>query len=81
MINLEAVTTLSAEKAVARLKDFFGSNGLGLVLAEDTADCLRFDGGGGYVSASVCPEKKGARIRLITQEWEYQARKFISELP
>ena len=80
MINLEAVTTLSAEKAVAvegffRLKRSWPGPGRG------HRDCLRFDGGGGYVSASVCPEKKGARIRLITQEWEYQARKFISELP
>jgi hypothetical protein len=81
MLNLEVKTKLSQEEAADRLRRFFGKGGLGLELKEDTSRCLYFEGGGGYVKATVCREEGKTRIDLVTQEWDYQVKKFSSELP
>ena len=81
MIKLEGKTKLSPKEAVERLKSFFGKGGLGLEITDETPECLYFEGGGGYVNATVCTEKEETRVNLVTQEWEYQVKKFISELP
>jgi hypothetical protein len=81
MLNLEANTKLSQEKIVDRLKSFFGKDGLGMDLTDETSQCLSFEGGGGYVTATICPEEKQNRIDLVTQEWEYQVKEFAAKLP
>jgi hypothetical protein len=40
-----------------------------------------FEGGGGYVKATLCFEEGKTRLNLVTQEWDYQVKKFTSELP
>jgi hypothetical protein len=81
MLNLEIKTKLSAEEALRRLKKFFGEGGLGLSLAEETGQCLSFEGGGGHVTATLCQEGATTRISLTTQEWDHQVREFASRLP
>ncbi len=81
MIKLEAKTKLSREEVVERLKRVFGKGGLGLEITDETPECLYFEGGGGYVNAAVCSEKDKTRLDLITQEWDYHVKKFVSELP
>lgn len=80
MINLESQTHLSRDLIAARLKAFFGPGGLGLVLTEETPESLRFEGGGGFVSAAICPQGDGHRLTLVSREWEDQARRFIDRL-
>ena len=81
MLNLECNTKLSADDVKARLKQFFGPGGLGLNLCEESGQCISFEGGGGYVTATVCPGDKKTKVDLVTQEWDIQAKKFASELP
>ena len=81
MIRLEAKTKLATEKVVERLKRFFGEGGLGLDITDETPECLYFEGGGGYVNVTICSENGKTRLDLLTQEWDYQVKKFISELP
>jgi hypothetical protein len=81
VIKLEAKTKLPPGKLMERLKHFFGKDGLGLQITDETPECLYFEGGGGYVNATVCLEKEKTRLDLLTQEWDYQVKKFISELP
>ena len=81
MTNLEVKTVLAQEDVIARLKSFFGSGGLGLDLTEEMPQCLTFEGGGGYVTATICPEEKKIRINLITQEWDFQVKQFAESLP
>ena len=81
MIKLEAKTKLSREEVVERLKRFLGKGGLGLEMTDETPECLYFEGGGGYVTATACSEEGETRLNLVAQEWEFQAKKFISELP
>jgi hypothetical protein len=81
MINLDVRTKLRQEEILDRLKRFFGKGGLGLEITEETPQCLTFTGGGGYVTATLCSEEDKTRINLVTQEWDYQVKKFASGLP
>jgi len=81
MINLEVKTKLGAEEVVKRLKAFFGKEGLGLNVSEESSQCLNFEGGGGYVTATVCSEEGKTRINLVSQEWDHQVKKFSASLP
>lgn len=81
MLNLEVRTKLSQEEAVQQLKKFFGKGGLGLDVTGESPQCLTFEGGGGHVTATLCPEEGKTRITLVTQEWDYQVKKFASGLP
>jgi hypothetical protein len=81
MLNLEVKTKLSPEEVAGRIKKFFGKGGLGLNLAEETGQCLSFEGGGGHVTATVCQEQGKSRITLTTQEWDFHVKEFASSLP
>jgi len=81
MLNLERKTKLPEEEVKQRLRRFFGKEGLGLELKEETPQCLTFEGAGGYVTATLCPEKGKTRLDLVTQEWEYQVKDFAAGLP
>lgn len=78
MLSLEKRTKKSPEEVVQELKKYFGKGGLGLDLKEETASCLTFEGGGGYVSATLCSEATGTRLDLTAQEWDYQVKEFAS---
>jgi hypothetical protein len=80
MLKLELRTGKSSEQVLQKLKSFFGQGGLGLDLKEETPACLTFEGGGGYVIATLCEEGGETRVDLVTQEWDYQVREFSSRL-
>ena len=81
MLNLDVKTKLKQEEVIQRLKKYFGKGGLGLDITEEAPQCLTFEGGGGHVTATVCSAEGKIRINLVTQEWEYQVKKFASSLP
>jgi hypothetical protein len=81
MINLEVKTKLKQEEAYERLKKYFGKDGLGLDITEETPQCLTFEGGGGHVTVRLCPEEGKTRINLVSQEWDFQVKQFASGLP
>jgi hypothetical protein len=81
MLNLEVKTKLGQEEVVKKLKAFFGKGGLGLNLTEESSQCLNFEGGGGYVTATACSDGGKTRINLVSQEWDYQVKEFSSTLP
>ncbi len=81
MLNLEVKTKLSLEEVAKRVKQFFGKGGLGLEVSEENPQCLSFDGGGGYVTATLCAEGGKTRITFVTQEWDRQVKEFASSLP
>lgn len=75
MLNLETKTKYPPEKAASRVKAFFGDGGLGLQLTCDTPNSLSFEGGGGYVTVTICPEEKKTLLTFETREWEIQVKK------
>ncbi len=82
MLNLEVKTKSTPVKVVKKLKSYFGEGegGQGLKLRDETSQCLNFEGAGGYVTATLCPEDNLTRVELITQEWEYQVKQFAAKL-
>jgi hypothetical protein len=80
MLNLEVKTKLSTEEVTKRAKRFFGKGGLGLEASEENPQCLSFEGGGGYVTATMCAEGDKTRVTLVTQEWDYQVKEFAASL-
>lgn len=80
MLNLEIETKLSQQEATKRIKSYFGKDGLGLKLDEESTDCLNFSGGGGFVNAIVCPSEEKTRIELLSQEWEYHLKTFAKKM-
>ncbi len=81
MLNMEAKTKLSPEEVIKKLKEFFGKGGAGMNLTEEGPQCLNFEGGGGYVNATICAAEGGkTSVNLVTQEWDYQVKKFLSGL-
>jgi hypothetical protein len=80
MINLEVRTRLTPEEIARSLKKFFGEKGLGLKLTEEGPQCFTFEGGGGYVTATLCSDKGKTRIDLVSQEWDNQVRQFAASL-
>jgi hypothetical protein len=81
MLNLEVKTKLSTEEVTRRARRFFGKGGLGLEVSEENPQCLSFEGGGGYVTATLCAEGDKTRVTLVTQEWDFQVKEFASSLP
>lgn len=81
MINLEGRTRLSTDEVMKRMKKYFGPGGQGLEVTEENPSCINFEGGGGSVRATVCTDKGKTRVNLVAQEWEYQAKEFLSQLP
>lgn len=80
MLNISRETNLSPEEIKQKTKDFFGQKGLKLELTEEDPDCLNFSGGGGYVTVTISPEKGKNRVDIVTQEWEYHVKEFMSSL-
>jgi len=80
MLNLKCKTKLSQEDVIKQTKRFFGEGGLGLKVTEETPQCLTFEGGGGFVTVTVCSEKGQTQVTLVTQEWDYQVKRFASDV-
>jgi len=80
MIRFEHRSKLRPEQVLQQLKRSFGKGGLGLDLKEETPTCVTFEGGGGYVTASLCEDKGETRVDIISQEWDYHVKQFISNL-
>ena len=80
MINIERASRLKPEEVMGRLKAYF-ENGYGLRVTEENPSCISFSGSGGYVNASLCVDNGETRVNLTAQEWEYQAKEFLSQLP
>ena len=81
MLNLEVRTKAAEKEVMGILKKYFGKGGLGLELTDEGPQCLTFEGGGGHVTATLCQEEGKTRINLVTQEWDFQVKKFASSLP
>jgi len=80
MLTLEVKSNRDIDTLRSRIKNYFGPGGLGLELTGDTLQCISFEGGGGYVTATLCPEGDTTRVELETREWDYHVKKFAAEI-
>jgi hypothetical protein len=80
MIRLEHRSKHRPDQVMQRLKRIFGKGGLGLDLKEETPACITFEGGGGYVTASLCEDRGETRVDIVSQEWDFHVKQFITNL-
>ncbi len=80
MLKMAKKTKLSPEEVIKRAVEFFGPAGHGLKVKEQCADSVYFEGGGGIVEVTTCAEGKGTSVELVSREWDYQVKEFISKL-
>ncbi|MFO7716110.1 hypothetical protein [Desulfosarcina sp.] len=80
MLKMEATSKKPPQQVIGQMKAYFGDGGLGLNLVDDTAGCLRFEGGGGHVAATLCSDHDLTRVILETREWEIHVRRFVQSL-
>jgi hypothetical protein len=80
MLRLECRSKLSPDEVIEELKRFFAEGGLGLRLKEAAPGCVTLEGGGGYVTAGLCQEGSETHVDMVTQEWDYHVKQFVSRL-
>ena len=73
-------TKLSPEKAIKKVRAYFGEGGLGLELIEQEPCCVYFEGGGGHVSVTAIVGDKKTTVKLETREWDYHVKRFMREI-
>ena len=74
------VTKLKPVKVIADAAAFFGPKGAGMTQKEKGDDFISFEGGGGYVSVSLCEKDKKLEVNLETREWEAWVERFLENL-
>ena len=80
MLRLSTDSKLSPEEVIKRAVKFFGPEGYGLEVREETADGAAFEGGGGGVGVSTSIEGKKTTVELTSREWDYQVKEFIEKI-
>lgn len=80
MITIETSSKLNLKKLQEAVRGYFGPEGLGLTITEDTDACLNFEGGGGFVKADFCGDGPGSSLTLSGREYDQNIRDFISKL-
>ena len=80
MLNIAIKTKLSPEETIKRAVEFFGPDGYGLEVQEQSTECAYFEGGGGGVEVNACAEEKVTSVELASREWDYQVKEFIRKI-
>ena len=81
MLRMTTTTKLTPEEAITEAVKFFGPEGHGLEIRDQSPTCAHFTGGGGYVEVTSCTDEKGTSVELVSQEWEHQVREFLGKIP
>ena len=80
MLNIEATSKLSPEEAIKKAIKFFGPQGYGLTVKEESSQYVEFEGGGGGVAVNASADPKGSRVELESREWDYQVKEFLQKI-
>ncbi len=80
MLKLSAESRLSPQEVTQRAIKFFGPEGHGLEITDQSATCAYFKGGGGGVEVTACTEAKKTNVAITSREWDYQARQFLRSI-
>lgn len=79
MLRIENKSKLSEAEVIERAIKYFNGE-YGLEIKEQT-DCLvTFEGGGGGVSVSTCVEDDKTAVEVMSREWDFQAKEFLTKI-
>lgn len=82
MARYSVETDKSAQEVIDQAIEYFGPAGVGLQITEQEPCCVRFIGGGGYVSVATIEieQEKQTAVELEAREWEYHVKRFMQKL-
>lgn len=80
MMNKGKETNKDPKAVLREALDYFGAGGLGLDVQERTNVSVKLAGHGGLVLVSAVPGKRGTEVRVVSQQWDEQARQFMQRL-
>jgi hypothetical protein len=72
-------TKLSPEEVIQKALDFFGKDGVGLEVIDQSQCYVSFQSGGDHVSMTV-DEGEKTEVELVTREWDYDVKQFVREI-
>jgi hypothetical protein len=73
-------TNLSPVQTIERAVHYFGTEGLGLELTEQSECCATFVGGGGQIQITVTDQAPKTAIELVTRKWDYDVKQFMRQI-
>ena len=80
MFTMETKSKKSPEEIIKQAVKFFGPEGYQLEIKEQTDSWAVFEGGGGGIEVTACPEGKETSVELSSKEWDHQVKEFIGKL-
>ena len=80
MLRLETKTKLTPEEAIKQAVKFFGPDGFGLEIKDQSATCAYFEGGGGGIEVTACTDERETSVEMVSREWDYQVREFVNKI-
>jgi hypothetical protein len=80
MIRISKTSRISADQIIDRAARFFGKDGEGLEEMERGACCIYLTGAGGHVMVQVSEQDDQRTVDVESQEFDYQAKKFLNSL-
>ena len=80
MIRIAKTSRLTTGEIIHRACTFFGEGGEGLKQTSRHDCCVSFAGGAAHVTVSVAGENTHRTVEVESQEFEYQARRFLESV-
>jgi hypothetical protein len=80
VIKLSAESRLSPQEVTQRAIEFFGPEGYGLEITDQSDTCAYFKGGGGSIEVTACSEENKTEVTITSREWDYQVRQFLRSI-
>jgi len=82
VIHIETRSRLARSAIVDKAIRYFGTDGLGLEVQEQSACCVRFADSVGFVEVTLNSEEgsKRTRVGVIGREYEPQIKEFVKSL-
>jgi hypothetical protein len=78
MYRITVATKLSPEEVIKEAVKFFGPDGIGLRVNDQDSTGARFEANLGFVAVDASTTEKGSSVDLVTEELEYEVKKFIA---
>jgi len=80
MLRISVESKRKPDDVIKRAVDFFGPDGYGLKVTEQSDTCASFEGGGGGIEITTCTADKGSSVEFTSREWDSQVKDFIGKI-
>ena len=80
MLRISAKTKMNPQEAIKYAATFFGPEGYGLEVQEESPNRVYLIGGGGSVVITAITEVKETSVELVSREWDNQVKEFTKTI-